>query len=91
MTISIPLDNVAKYKDGFAIIDYKTSSNYYRSNREKYFTQMGGYSLVVPVQYLIIIPCSPKKYVEPIITADVAGYQEKFLKLREQYLFDFGI
>ena len=85
------LDSTGLYHSKQAIHDFKKTKNLTKALAEKYFIQMGGYSLSdeLPLDPVYLVICSP--YNPPMATEDVKGYQNKFLALREKYRKEYGV
>lgn len=82
-------DLFVRRKGRLCLCDWKTASNYSTSVKEKYFKQMGAYSLMWelaggdPVEEFYILPLKPNNkygYGAPYTTTEVKKYQALFME-----------
>lgn len=88
------LDIIGTYCGIPSIMDIKTSSSYTPEKRDKYFTQMAGYSLAIndKIEQFVILPIDPKKKVTgPIVTTEIKKYQDLFLDNLKKFNEKIGV
>lgn len=88
-------DCVGTYKGEWAIIDWKTASDYNDEKLESYFMQLAAYaSGFEGIKYLVVVPLSPKDprgFLPPFVSRAVKGHFAKFLVKRANFKAIYGI